>query len=228
MGGKVWTEYEDQVLRAHYATTLNADLAELLNRSESSTYQRARSLGLLKSAEWIAETARQRIEADPEHGSRRTRIAAGNRPWNAGRPGSTGTQEGCRATQFKKGRPASEARNYVPIGTLRLSKDGYLERKVTDDPAVYPSRRWVALHRLVWEAANGPVPDGCIVVFRPGAKTTDAEAVTVDRVECITRRENMLRNTYHRYGPEIAKVIQLRGAINRQINKRAAHEQEPQ
>lgn len=222
-----WTEYEDEVLRKHYATTLTVDLAELLGHTLSSTHQHARKLGLLKSAEFIAETARVRT-AQPDHGGRAHQFKPGLPSWSKGLKGRVGVQEACKATQFKKGRPASEARNYVPIGTLRLSKDGYLERKVTDDPSVYPSRRWVALHRLVWETAHGDVPAGCIVVFKPGTKTTDPETVTVDRLECITRRENMLRNTYHRYGPEIAKVIQLRGAINRQINKRAQHEQEPQ
>ena len=222
-----WTEYEDEVLRQHYATTLTVDLAELLCHTLSSTHQRARKLGLFKSIDFIQETARAR-SAKPDHGGRAHQFKPGVPSWSKGLKGRVGVQEACKATQFKKGRPASEARNYVPIGTLRLSKDGYLERKVSDDPGIYPARRWVALHRLVWEAVNGPVPDGCIVVFKPGAKTADPEAVTADRLECLTRRENMLRNTYHRYGPEIAKVIQLRGAINRQINKRAQHEQEPQ
>jgi hypothetical protein len=30
----------------------------------------------------------------------------------------------------------------------------------------------------------------------------------------------MRRNSYHQYGPEVAKAVQLRGAITRQINKR--------
>ena len=50
--------------------------------------------------------------------------------------------------------------------------------------------------------------------------TTEPDQITADRVECITRAENMRRNTYHRYGPEVAKLVQLRGAINRQIRKR--------
>lgn len=34
----------------------------------------------------------------------------------------------------------------------------------------------------------------------------------------------MSRNTMHNYGPEIARVIQLKGAITRQINRRTRHE----
>ena len=148
------------------------------------------------------------------------RIKPGQSPWNKGVKGSTGTQDACRATQFKPGRAPSEARNYKPVGSLRISKDGYLEKKVTDDQSIYPARRWVALHRLVWERKNGQVPKGHIVVFRPGMLATEPDQITVDRLECITRSENMQRNTYHRYGKEIAQLIQLRGAITRKIREK--------
>lgn len=49
-------------------------------------------------------------------------------------------------------------RLYKPIGTERISKDGYLERKINDDLPL--QRRWRAVHLIRWEAANGPVPSG--------------------------------------------------------------------
>lgn len=224
-----WTDIEDDILRAQYATTLTADLAKRLDHSLTSTYRRARKLGLSKDRQWIADTARQRIEADPEHGSRFTRIRPGNVPLNKGIKRPDGWAPGRMAeTQFRPGRAASEARNYRPIGSLRLSKDGYLERKITDDPSLYPARRWVAEHRLVWEASHGPIPAGHMVVFRPGLRTTDPDLVTVDRLECITRQENMRRHTFHQYGPEVAAVMRLRGAITRQINKRLENDREQQ
>lgn len=71
--------------------------------------------------------------------------------------------------QFKKGTlNGAAAHNYVPVGSLRWSKDGYLERKVTDDPDLVPARRWVGEHRLMWEAAHGPIPDGHVVMFLDG------------------------------------------------------------
>lgn len=215
------------LLRQHYADTTTATLAQALGRTAGQVYQAADRYGLKKSAAYLESDAACRLRRGDNVGAD-YRFTKGQAAWNKGVKGVVGVQEACRATQFKPGRPAHEARNYQPIGTLRVSKDGYLERKVTDDPGVYPARRWVAVHRLVWEAANGPVPTGCIVVFKPGRKTTDVDAVTTDAIECITRRENMLRNTYHRYGPEVAKLVQLRGAITRQINKRAEHEQDHQ
>ena len=47
---------------------------------------------------------------------------------------------------------------YKPIGTERLSPDGYLERKIHDG---MPLRsRWRAVHLINWEVANGPLPKG--------------------------------------------------------------------
>jgi hypothetical protein len=102
------------------------------------------------------------------------------------RPGHTEYYDGPRqpnSGQFKKGRPAHEARNYLPIGSLRFTRDGYMERKVTDDPSIVPARRWVAEHRLVWEAAHGPIPDGCVVVFLDG----DPHNITLNNLRCVHR-----------------------------------------
>ncbi|WP_313606272.1 hypothetical protein [Comamonas jiangduensis] len=52
-----------------------------------------------------------------------------------------------QSTQFRKGRTPEVSRNYLPIGSLRLIKDRWLERKVTDDHPV-PAHRGVAEHRL--------------------------------------------------------------------------------
>lgn len=207
MGAPKWHPDDEDMLARLYPNTPNETLGMLFGgRTARAIGLKARGMGLRKSEQFMAE--------------HQTRIKPGSTPWNKGAKGSTGTQDGCRATQFRPGRPPAEATNYKPIGSLRITKDGYLEQKVTDDQSVVPARRWVALHRLVWERVHGPVPHGHIVVFRPGMATTDPDHLTIDRVECISRRENMMRNTYHRYGEEVAKLIQLRGAITRQIRKR--------
>lgn len=85
--------------------------------------------------------------------------------------------------RFRKGEVRGAAQhNYVPIGTLRWSKDGYLERKVTDDHPV-PARRWVGEHRLIWEAENGPIPDGHVVVFLDG----DPTHLELSNLRCVSR-----------------------------------------
>jgi hypothetical protein len=60
------------------------------------------------------------------------------------------------------------------------------------------------------------------VVFHAGKRTNVGSLITIDRVELITRSENMRRNSYlTRYPKEVADVIRLRGALNRKINNRS-------
>lgn len=223
---KPWTPAEDRRLLRMYATHSAVECAQALGRSLSSVQQRVTTLGLSKSAEWVAERTRQRW-AEGRHENSRAGLAGG-RGWNKGIKGSTGLHPACRATQFHNGRPASEARNYQPIGTLRVSKDGYLERKVTDDPSMHPARRWAAVHRLVWEAANGPVPQGHVVAFKPGRRTASLDVITLDAVELVTRAELMRRNTRHRFPKELADLIALRAALTRKINNRTRKREEAQ
>jgi len=85
------------------------------------------------------------------------RFPPGNMPVNKGRKGhvAPGSEKGW----FRPGeRRGVATRLYKPIGTERVSKCGYLERKVNDD--LPPQRRWRAVHLLNWEALHGPVPQG--------------------------------------------------------------------
>ncbi|WP_343590133.1 HNH endonuclease signature motif containing protein [Paracidovorax wautersii] len=213
-----WTERELSLLRALYPDLKGETIARELRLSVGVVYRKANQLGLRKSAEFLASDRSARIRRGQQLPSMiASRFQKGMEPWNKGVKGLN--HEGCRATQFKKGRPASEASNYVPIGSLRVCADGWLERKVTDDPSIVPARRWVAEHRLVWEAAHGPIPSGHIVVFRPGMKTVKAEEITADRLECITRADHVRRNHPRNKSPELARLVQLKGAITRQVNR---------
>lgn len=220
-----WTTAELAVLQARFPHERTADVALALGRSYSTVAQKATALGISKSAAYLASPAAHRTDGSK---GAATRFVPGTTPWNKGKPGSTGTQPGCRATQFKPGEMRGAAQhNYVPIGSLRITKDGYLERKVNDTHPT-PARRWVAVHRLAWEAVHGPLPHGHVVVFRPGRRTTDPSLITLDALELVTRKDLMLRNSVHtKYPPELARVAQLRGALTRQINRRAQQEQTP-
>lgn len=72
--------------------------------------------------------------------------------------------------QFRKGvRQGVAARLYKPIGTERISKDGYLERKIHDGLPL--QSRWRAVHLIRWEKANGPVPEGHALKCLDGDRT---------------------------------------------------------
>ena len=197
--GIPWTPEELDYLRRYYATDDREDLTGMLDRTWPSISQMARKLGLRR---------------DPEK-SLKGRFCQGKEPWNKG---MKGVNLGGEATQFKKGHLGGNAAlNRKPIGAYRLSKDGYLEQKVNDDMPL--QRRWKAVHRTVWEAHHGPIPEGCIVVFKPGQHTTQPDLITVDRLECITRQENMRRNSITRYPENVRSTIQQLSWLKRKIKQ---------
>ncbi len=79
------------------------------------------------------------------------------------------------ATRFKPGEMRGRAKErYKPIGTERLSRSGYLERKIHDGLPL--QSRWRAVHLIRWEEKNGPLPDGWCLKCLDGNKTnTDPE-----------------------------------------------------
>lgn len=227
MTRRTWTTVELELLRRNYADSRTDDIARVLGRGVNRVYAKAAAMGLKKSDEFLAGEHAGRIQRgrdDPRLVA--TQFKPGLVPWNKGRQGATGHHPNTRATQFKPGRAPQEARNYKPIGSLRVTRDGILERKVTDDTSVFPARRWTAVARLVWEAAHGPIPRGHIVVFRPGQSTVVEAQITVDRLECITRAENIRRNHPRARSPELAKLVQLKGQITRQVNRIARETRE--
>jgi hypothetical protein len=212
-----WTAEQLQILIDRYPHERAEDLAVILGRPKSGIFQKARKLGLEKSEEFKKSDLSGRIQRgkqDPRMVA--TRFPKGHVPANKGlrRPGYA--PGGMAETQFKKGHRGGKALElYKPIGTERVSKDGYLERKINDDMPL--QKRWRAVHLLLWEFIHGPVNGKThAVIFRNGNKRD----IRIENLELVTRAELMRRNTYHRYGKEVAQLVQLRGAINRQINKR--------
>lgn len=223
MTRRPWNDLEVALLRESYPDYMTESIAMVLGRSVGQVYRKAAALGLKKSAEHLASDAACRLRRGDEVG-KAYRFKPGHEPANKG---VKGWQAGGRSreTQFKKGAMSGAAQhNYVPIGTLRVTKYGALERKVTDDPSLYPARRWRPVAHLVWEAANGPIPAGHIVRFLSGMHTTVEAEITVDRLECITLAENMRRNTLHRYPKEIGDAVRARAVLNRRINHAQKHQ----
>lgn len=212
---KFWSQDEIDIIRARYPDEPTSKLAAELGRAERSIYSIANRLGIKKSDLFLKSVISGRIQrgiSDPRVIS--TQFKPGQLSWNKG---MKGLQIGGVQTQFKTGHMPH---NFLDIGAYRITKDGSLQRKISNDKGSN-SKRWRGVHELVWIEANGPVPAAHICVFKPGMKTHELEEITLDKVECISFAENMRRNTHHnRYPKEISQLIQLRGAIQRKINRR--------
>jgi hypothetical protein len=83
----------------------------------------------------------------------------GDSPMNKGKkyPGQV------NRTTFKKGKVPH---NLAPIGTERVTADGYVIVKVSNEGT--QRQRWREKHRLIWEAENGQVPAGHCLLFADG------------------------------------------------------------
>lgn len=205
---KIWTAAEEARLTAAYPGTRTADLAAMFGCTEHKVYSKAASMGLKKSAEYLASAMACRLRRGDNVG-KAYRFKPGQEAWNKGIKFDSGGRS--HETRFKPGR---RPHTWTPIGTERLSKEGYLERKIADTGVT--RKDYVQVHRLVWEEHNGPIPEGHTIVFRDKDKTNRDPG----NLECISRAELMRRNSFHNYGKDIAQLIQLKGAVQRQINKR--------
>ena len=202
-----WTAEQEAILRARYPHEKTERLVEALGHSISSIYQRAANLGLRKTPEFLASPHARRLDGKIGAAGR---FKKGHQAWNAG---MKGLQIGGVSTQFKPGHRGGKAVElYQPIGAERISKDGYLQRKINDDMPL--QKRWRGVHILVWEAATGPLPEGHAVSFRDGNKQNTA----LDNLELVTRAELMTRNSIHNLPEELKDVIRLNGVIRRKIN----------
>jgi len=99
------------------------------------------------------------------------RLVKGNIPANKGKKMPFNANSA--RTQFKKGSRTGRASDlYKPIGSTRLSKDGYLERKVHDGLPM--QSRWRAVHLLNWESEYGALPAGHCLKCLDGNKGNTA------------------------------------------------------
>lgn len=88
-------------------------------------------------------------------------------------------------TQPKGRKVGGGGRPRVPVGTERVSKDGYVVVKVAEEATVAMSKdNWRLKHVHVWEQANGPLPEGMVVYFADG----DRRNFDVGNLVAVPRR----------------------------------------
>lgn len=215
-----WRTEQLFMLRWLYPDFKADEVARCIGRSVGSVHRKAALLEIGKSEAFKSSFASGRIQAantDPRMLA--TRFKPGHKTWNTGLKGSTGTHENCRETQFK---PGQKPHTTAPVGAYRINVTKgipRLEQKTNDKPG--PNHvRWIPVTRLVWEQHHGPVPAGHIVIFKDSRLATVVlEEITVDKIICISRAQNAMRNSLYSKDHDLGRLAQLKGAITRQVNR---------
>lgn len=106
---------------------------------------------------------------------------------------------GCEKTWFKKGNVPWD---YMPVGSERVTADGYVEIKISDT-ALPVQRRWKAKHIIVWEKARGAIPRKHNVIFLDGNRKN----ITLDNLMLVSAGVHavMNRNKYYTNDKEETK-----------------------
>lgn len=205
MKKKFWTNEDRAMLVELFPNMRTQQIADLMGRGYSSISNQANLMGLHKSPEFRESEQSGRITKLLTKGAVH-RFKKGQEPPNKGKPMPDGVYQKAKATMFKKGSTPANAKH---DGYERLSKDGYIEVRVRQG-------KFRAKHHLIWEEINGPIPFGMIVVFRDKNPLN----LSATNLELISRAENMKRNTFHRYPPELKQTIRLVSKLKRLIHEK--------
>lgn len=109
--------------------------------------------------------------------------------------------------------PGTRPPNYQPVGATLTGNRGQRYVKVRE--GAWP-RAWRLVHHVMWEQAHGAIPPGHVLTFRDGNHTN----VDLANLELVAKTDWIKRYIpEHRYPPELAQLIRLKGALTRQINQ---------
>jgi hypothetical protein len=190
---RIWTLQEDNILREKYPDLLTSDLMKFLpGRTYSSITGHANVLGIKKSDLFFSLGMGGRISNSNNIGID-TRFKINKPGWNKGKKQSDYMSpekiERTKATRFKKGQ---DPHNTVPIGTERISKDGYVEIKIRHlKNGDANNKNFVSKHRMIYQEHFGPIPDNYNVEFIDGNRMNFEPSNFILR----SKTENFLKNT---------------------------------
>jgi hypothetical protein len=202
---KHYTKNQIELIKLHYPNRPTMVVCRLIGRSMSGVHSKAAGIGIYKT-----EQARKKYGGSFKKGAQinpRGQFKPGQKPWNAGVKGVMKKNSG----SFKKG---NVPHNTVPVGSTTWIKDNATGRRYKRVKIAMPNV-WLFAHHLVWIAANGPVPDGCMVIFKDG----NTENLHLHNLQLIERAENMAKNTIQRYPVEVINALIMTGRLKSQIKK---------
>lgn len=167
MYGMKYTDEMKQFILDNYKGRYNQELADLFNQKFNTN---------------ITSRTIKSYKANNKLNSGLTgKFRKGQTPHNKGKKMPKEVYEKVKYTMFTKGNVPP---NHRPVGSERISKDGYIEVKVAEP------NKWRLKQRVVYEEAKGKIPEGCPIIFLDGNKRN----FDIDNLRCITRSELLYLN----------------------------------
>ena len=167
MYGMKYTDEMKQFILDNYKGRYNQELADLFNQKFNTN---------------ITSRTIKSYKANNKLNSGLTgKFRKGQTPHNKGKKMPKEVYEKVKHTMFAKGNVPP---NHRPVGSERISKDGYIEVKVAEP------NKWRLKQRVVYEETKGKIPEGCPIIFLDGNKRNFDN----DNLRCITRSELLYLN----------------------------------
>ncbi len=216
IGYKPWTDRELKILHERYPHEKTKTVATAIGRTVIATHAMAKIKGIGKTEAFHTSPDSGRMKTGSTLGMG-SRFRPGHVPWSKGTKGVAGQHKNSRRTRFKKG---NQREDTAAIGGLRLeSKQKVWLVKVCLECKI--QHRWKPLARVMWEREHGPTPPKhCIRIDGWDKHNPEPpEAVTLERLECVSMHENMLRNSIHNYPKAVVDAVMQAGRLQREINK---------
>lgn len=173
-----WTDEVIQFMIDNYKGKDNIELAELLNKRFDLNTNEDRVSN-------VKANLKRRKGIDLRTGINRGCFKKGNIPANKDKKWdeylTKEQQERSRKTCFKKG---NIPKQYRPVGSERVTVDGYIEIK-TQDPNV-----WELKHRVVYEQHYGKIPEKHNVIFLDGNR----QNLDINNLKLVSKAEDLIMN----------------------------------
>lgn len=119
--------------------------------------------------------------------------------------------EKTKETRFKIG---NKPKNYRPVGSERITKDGYIEVKVADP------NKWETKNKIIYKQYFGDIPEGHKIIYADGNKLNN----DINNLILVSDNEELIMNRYRlrtedieltKTGYLIAKVIDKTNKLNK-------------
>lgn len=194
-----YSEAELAWLEANHALPIGEYAARFIERFGRAELSPANIHALRKRKGWrTGRTGRYEPGATPANKGIRCPDGKGGRHPNA------------RRTQFATGcRTGKAALNYKPIGSERLHKGGYVQRKIHDGMPM--QSRWRFVHLINWEAIHGPLPSGyalkCVDGDRQNTAAENWELVSRGVLARLNGGRHKTRLAFDDASPELKPTL---------------------